>query len=257
MANVKDYLFERLEKKGAALAALIDPLDHPSAEKAVLAAKEAFEAGADYILVGGSIGVGGVLLDEICKEIKQEVSCPLVLFPGNISTISKFADAIYFMSLLNSTNPYWITQAQMLAIPLIERYKLETLAVGYIVIEPGGTVGWVGEAKLIPRSKPFLAASLAKVAELFGMDFALVDSGSNPIDGPVSAEFVRAIKSFCSIPIIVAGGIRTAQQAKDLVRAGASILQVGTILEKNKDVKKSISAISKAIEEGVKSRSNI
>ncbi|MEM3362541.1 MAG: geranylgeranylglyceryl/heptaprenylglyceryl phosphate synthase [Candidatus Anstonellaceae archaeon] len=254
MANVKKYLFEKLETKGALLAALVDPLDHPSLEEGIKAAKQAEEGGADYILVGGSIGVGGELLDQICKEIKSEISIPLVLFPGNISTISKFSDAIYFMSLLNSSNPYWITQAQFLAIPLIERFNLETISVGYIVVEPGGTVGWVGDVKLVPRSKPIIAAYLAKVSQYMGMDFALVDSGSNPAEGPLSAEFIKTIRSNCNIPLIVAGGIRTPAQAKDLVKAGASILQLGTILEKNKDVKRSIAAISKAIEEGVKQR---
>jgi len=59
--------------------------------------------------------------------------------PGNIATITRYADAIYFMSLLNARNPYWIIQAQMLAAPIIKHLKLETLPVGYIVVAPGGT----------------------------------------------------------------------------------------------------------------------
>ncbi|MFN3910276.1 MAG: geranylgeranylglyceryl/heptaprenylglyceryl phosphate synthase [Candidatus Anstonellaceae archaeon] len=252
MAKIKNYILEQLEKKKALLAALIDPLDYPSDKLAVLAAKKAQEGGADYILIGGSIGVGGEFLDQITKEIKDSVSLPVVLFPGNISTLTKYADALYFMSLLNSSNPYWITEAQMLAIPSIERLKLEPLGVGYIVVEPGGTVGWVGNAKLIPRSKPNLAALLAKAAQYFGFDFILLDSGSNPSIGPVNGEFLKPISSSISIPLIVAGGIKTPAQASELVKAGASILQVGTVMEKTTDVEKAISLLSKAIKEAAK-----
>lgn len=252
MSKIKNYLFEELEKKKALLAALIDPLDYPSPEKAVSAAKQAQEGGADYLLIGGSIGVDGDFLDQITKEIKSSLSIPIILFPGNISTLTKYSDAVYFMSLLNSSNPYWITRAQMLAIPSIERLKLEPLGVGYIVVEPGGTVGWVGDAKLIPRSKPQLAALLAKAAQYFGFDFVLVDSGSNPSIGPVSGEFIKPISSSISIPLIVAGGIKTPAQAFELIKAGASILQVGTIMEKTTNVEKSISSLSKAIKEAVK-----
>ena len=93
------------------------------------------------VLLGGSIGVQGGMLDRVAKAIKDEIEVPLVIFPGNIGTITTNVDAIYFMSLLNSRNPYWITQAQMLAAPVIKKSGIEPLPVGYIVVQPGGTVG--------------------------------------------------------------------------------------------------------------------
>jgi heptaprenylglyceryl phosphate synthase len=41
--------------------------------------------------------------------------------------------------------------------------------------------------------------------------------------------------------------VRTPAQAKDLVKAGADILQVGTALEKESDVKKAVSSLADAI----------
>jgi len=79
----------------------------------------------------------------------------------------------YFMSLLNARNPYWIIQAQMLAAPIIKHLKLETLPVGYIVVAPGGTVGWVGDVNLVPREKPKIAAALAEAGEMLGNDLLL------------------------------------------------------------------------------------
>jgi phosphoglycerol geranylgeranyltransferase len=252
MEKIKNYIFENLEKKGALLAALIDPLDYPSIEKAIFSATKAAEGGADYILIGGSIGVGGELLDTVCKEIKSIVSIPVVLFPGNISTISKYADALYFMSLLNSSNPYWISGAQMLAAFSVQKAKLEPLSVAYLVVEPGGTVGWVGDAKLIPRNKPYIAASFAKAAEFLGMDFVLTDCGSNSNLGPIPTDFIRVVANSISIPYIVAGGIRTPLEAKEIIKAGASIIQVGTILEKEKDPKKIIESFCKAMRQEAK-----
>ena len=128
--DVKKYINTEIEKKGSLFFALIDPLDYKSTEDAVKTAKQADEADADVILVGGSTGVQGVILDEVTKRIKENVSKPVVLFPGNIGTLTRYADAVYFMSMLNSRNTYWISEAQMLAAPVVKKYGIEPLAVG-------------------------------------------------------------------------------------------------------------------------------
>ncbi|VVC02273.1 Geranylgeranylglyceryl phosphate synthase [uncultured archaeon] len=127
------YLLETLQARGALLAALIDPLDYANPKMAIKAGKEAAEAGADYVLIGGSTGVGGELLDKVAEEIKSSISVPLVLFPGNVTTLTKYADAVYFMSMLNSRNPYWISGAQVLAAPVVRQMGIEALPMGYIV----------------------------------------------------------------------------------------------------------------------------
>jgi heptaprenylglyceryl phosphate synthase len=57
IGKVEKYILEGIERDGALLFVLIDPLDYPSLDKAVETAGEACDAGADVILVGGSIGV--------------------------------------------------------------------------------------------------------------------------------------------------------------------------------------------------------
>ena len=104
--KVSRYIQEKREKEGALFFSLIDPLDHPDMETAINRAAETAEAGADIVLVGGSVGAQGDLLDGVVKGIKDKVNVPVVIFPGNTSTISKHADALYFMSLLNSRQPY-------------------------------------------------------------------------------------------------------------------------------------------------------
>ena len=251
--KTEKYILEELEKKKGLLFALIDPLDYPSIEEAAKTAVNANEAGADLILIGGSTGVQGEPLDAVAKEIKSKISVPLVLFPGNIGTLTKYADAVYFMSMLNSRSPYWITEAQMLAAPMLKQYKVEPLPVAYLVVEPGGTVGWVGDAKLIPRDKPKIAAAYGLAAEYMGFRFLITDAGSNPNNGHIPLDMVKAVSSTIDIPYIVAGGVRTPDEAKSVMKAGADIIQVGTAFEEEGSVDK-IKKMINAVREGAKSR---
>ena len=169
-----------------------------------------------------------------------------MLFPGNIATITPFADAIYFMSLLNSRNPYWISQAQTLAAPLIKQLNVEPLPIGYIVVEPGGTVGWVGDANVVPRNKPQIAASLALAGQYNGNRIIFTDAGSAAYE-PVPIDMVTAVSRAIDVPYLVAGGIRTPRQAGDIIRAGADWIQIGTAAEKSKDPKKTLKEFVSAV----------
>jgi phosphoglycerol geranylgeranyltransferase len=248
VGKTEKYILEELEKKKGLLFALIDPLDYPTPEDAVRTAKHADEADADIILIGGSTGVQGEVLDNVAKEIKQNASKPVVLFPGNIGTLTKYADAVYFMSMLNSRNTYWISEAQMLAAPMVRHYGIEPLPVAYIVVEPGGTVGWVGDAKKVPRNRPKIAAAFGMAAEYMGFRFLITDAGSNPEDGHIPLDMVKAVSSVTTIPYIAAGGIRTPEEARSVIKAGADIIQVGTAFEKEGSVEK-IKAMVKAVRE--------
>lgn len=231
---IERYIHDMLEDNGALLFSVIDPVDYKTKGDAIKTAKMVMESGADIIVIGGSIGAQGELLDDVTLGIKEATHKPVVLFPGNIATITRHADAIYFMSLLNARNPYWITQAQMLSAPLIKSLGIEPLPVGYIVVHPGGTVGWVGDANFVPREKPHIAASLALAGQFLGNRFIITDTGSNPKlqnSGPVPLEMVREVRMAINVPYIVAGGVTTTDQLKNIYRSGADIVQVGTAFQ--------------------------
>jgi len=247
MGKVEKYINDGIARDGALLFVLIDPLDYPSLDRAAATAKDASDAGADIILVGGSMGVQGNILDEVTRRIKEKTNVPVVLFPGNTGTLTKAADAVYFMQLLNSRNPYWISQAQALAAPVVKQLGIEALPVGYIVVEPGGTVGWVGDANKIPRGKPQIAASLALAGEYVGSRFIVTDVGSASELGPVPLDMVRAVRNAISVPYIVAGGIKTPKQAGEIVKAGADAIHIGTAAQDSKDVGKTIKEFVKVV----------
>lgn len=246
MGKVELYIKEKIKKEGAIFSILIDPNDYPSLTKTIAVGQTSAEAGADLIVVGGSIGVQGNFLDEVTQGIKKRIKVPLILFPGNIATISSSADAIFFMSLLNSRNPYWITQAQTLAAPLIKKIKIEPIPMGYILVEPGGTAGWVGDANLVPRNKPQIAAALALAGQFLGQRIIFTDAGSAAF-APIPKEMVKAVSQAIDVLYLVGGGIRTPSQAGEIIEAGADWIQIGTKVEETKDIKRLISQFKKVI----------
>ena len=254
IGKTEKYINDEIARKGGLLFALIDPVDYKSPKEAISAGHQACEGGADILLIGGSMGAQGELLDTVTKGIKDNCHVPIVLFPGNISTLTKYADAVYFMTLLNSRNPYWISEAQMLAAHTVKMMGIEALPVGYIVIAPGGTVGWVGDVKLVPRDKPSIAAALALSAELSGFRLVLTDCGSNPKEGHMPLEMVSAVAKTISVPYIAAGGIRTPEQAASVIAAGAGAVQVGTALQSGGNLKERVQQMVKAIREAGKKK---
>jgi len=247
IGKVERYILDYVEREEGMLMIVIDPCDHPSPEAAARVAKESVEGGADLILVGGSIGAQGELLDKTAELIRENVNVPINLFPGNVATITKHADSIYFMTMLNSRDSYWLSTAQAIAAPVIKSYGLEPLPTGYIVVEPGGSVGWVGNANLVPRWRPNIAAALALAGQYMGNRFILTDCGSASPQGPIPIEMVKTVASTIDVPYIVAGGIRKLEEAKNIIKAGANAIQIGTLMERSKDVKGTVSKFKVAI----------
>ena len=181
-------------------------------------------------MVGGSTVTSVYELDAIVRAIKTS-KLPVILFPNAVSGLSQYADAIFFMSLLNSINPYYLSGAQALGAPFVKRYKLEPIPLAYLIVgEHTGAAGFVGNANPIPNDKPELAAIYALAAEYFGMRFAYLEAGSGARDA-VPVEMVKTVRKNSNIHIIVGGGIRSPSQAKALADAGAQLIVTGTVSE--------------------------
>ncbi|KUO42942.1 MAG: geranylgeranylglyceryl/heptaprenylglyceryl phosphate synthase [Hadesarchaea archaeon YNP_N21] len=229
--RVENYLNEIIRKQGAAHLTLIDPAKQEP-EIAAMIAKDAADGGTNGIMVGGSTLATGELLEKTVIEIKKMVNLPVILFPANEQGICRHADAIFFMSLLNSRNPYFISGAQRLGAPIVKRYGIEPIPMAYIIIEPGGKAGEIGEANAIPRNRPDLAADYALAGEYLGMRFIYLEAGSGA-DKPVPVEIVRKVRKAITVKLIVGGGIRTPGAAAERVKAGADIIVTGTLVERS------------------------
>ena len=230
---VEEYLRKKAEEFTLHFT-LIDPDKITPREASELAAQMA-KCGTDAILVGGSIGVSQVDVDDVVKSVKSSVKLPVILFPGNVSGISRYADAILFMSLLNSLDPYYIIGAQVLGSVMVKRFKLEAIPTAYIIIGEGGAAGHVGKAYGIPPEKPEIAAAYALAASMLGMRFVYFERGSGASD-TVKPETVKLTKKIVNnIFLIVGGGIRSEDKASKLASAGADAIVTGTIVEEDLD----------------------
>lgn len=189
----------------------------------------------DAYLVGGSTAVWQDRVDVVVKAIKQKTDRPVIIFPGNISNLSPYADAVLFLSLLNSSSTFYIIEQQFQAAPIIRKMGLEPISTAYIIVGDGGTAGYVGHARPIPHNKPELVQAYALAAEYLGFKFVYLEAGSG-VNTPIQSEIVRRVKETISIPLIVGGGIRDWGYVDELVRAGADGIVIGNLLEDEKAI---------------------
>jgi phosphoglycerol geranylgeranyltransferase len=244
--QVEAHLQKIIDQEGKVHLTLVDPASQKP-ERAAEMALAAVEGGTDAIMIGGSTEASGILLDETVIRIKEKVNVPTILFPGNSAGLSRYADAVFFMSLLNSRDLGYVITNQVLGAPLVYKSQVEPISMAYLVVEPGGTVGWVGDAKLIPRMKPEIAVAYALAGKYMGMHYTYLEAGSGA-DMPVNPELIGAVKRVLGEnKLIVGGGIRDAKAAKLCVSAGADMIVTGTVVEEVSDISAKVSEIVSAI----------
>lgn len=229
LGNVERYLLDKIKAEKTIHMTLIDP-EKVTPQQASKIVEISASSGTSAIMVGGSTFISQTHLDNVVQAIKNTVKTPIILFPNNITGISSNADAIWFMSLLNSADPYFLMGAQVLGAPLVKKYGLEPIPMGYVILGEGGTAGIVGKAIAVPYNKPDLAAAHALAGQYLGMHFVYLEGGSGAKE-PVPPEMVRAVKHYIDIPVIVGGGIRTKEQAFSAANAGADVIVTGNVTE--------------------------
>ena len=190
--KVETFLKSELKKKNALLFVLIDS-EVSNLEASSKLAKDVEKIGASAILVGGSTSTDQIEMAQVVKGIKKGIKIPIILFPGNVTGVVPDADAILFSSLMNSENPYFITQAQALGAPSVLKFGLEPLPTAYLVIGEGTSAWFVGAARGIPFEKPKIAAAYALAAQFLGMRFVYLEAGSGA-KSSVTPEMVKTVR---------------------------------------------------------------
>jgi len=241
-----------INTQGFILLGLIDPEKHYK-EKGANLALAMEKGGSDAILVGGSTGAEGEVISDTIRCIKEKVNVPIIIFPGNSGAVSRYADAIYYLNIKNTTSSYWGLEFPFLMTPLIKKAAIEPIPVAYMIIEPGQTAGWISQARPFPRQKPDLTVIGALSAEYSGAKMVIMDSGSgSKFDVPT--ELISRASSEIKIPLIYAGGIGTPEQAYSVIKKGASGIQVGTAAEESENVVNLFKTLKNAMNNGYNER---
>ncbi len=233
------YTAHRQRKKCIAL--LIDP-DNIDQNHLDELKSQINQCHIDFVFVGGSLLKNDNL--NLCLEFtKKYFKVPSILFPGDVFQINSRADGILLLSLISGRNPELLIGKHVTAAPYLRRSKLEIIPTGYILVDGGKptTVSYMSQTMPIPRDKPDIASCTASAGELLGLRVIYLDAGSGARE-PVSTAMIREVKSEINVPLIVGGGIRDGEQAREMCEAGADILVVGNAVEKDPTQLREISA---------------
>ncbi|MDJ0272527.1 MAG: geranylgeranylglyceryl/heptaprenylglyceryl phosphate synthase [Candidatus Caldarchaeum sp.] len=231
--RVDTYIHAKLEAGEKLHMTLIDPISISQDDAASLAASVE-EMGSDAIMVGGSTVHTQEQLDTYIKTIKSKTRLPVIIFPNNVQSISRFADAIWFMSLLNSVDWYYIVGAHLQGALTVKHFNLEALPMGYVVFGHESTVAAMGRVLPLSPHNVEIAVCYGLAAQYLGMRYLYLEAGSGAA-AHIPPQTIRAVKHAVEIPVIVGGGIRTGKDAETVAAAGADIIVTGTAAEKNRE----------------------
>ena len=230
--NIYNHILQAKYDGNKLLAVLIDP-DKFQLKNALQFIDKVNESVITHIFVGGS-EVGQNVTQQLVEVIKMLTDLPIVLFPGDVTQISKDADAILFLSLLSGRNPDYLIDKQVQAVTLLEKTQLEVISTGYILIESGKTTAVQRVTNTLPLNRTDVDAitNTAKAGELLGKKLIYLEAGSGATY-EVPAEVISSVKNKIDIPLIVGGGIRTKTQIENAFIAGADMVVIGTAFEED------------------------
>lgn len=234
-------LIEKKKQGKKSFAVLIDP---DKVDKTILdeLVELSVTAKVDYLLVGGSLVISNHL-DTCVQQIKQSCDIPVILFPGSPSQISKYADALLYLSLISGRNPELLIGQHVVSAPFVKQSGLEIMSTGYIVVDGGAptTVSYISNATPIPADKNEIAMCTAMAGEMLGMKLIYMDAGSGA-KRPISESMIEAVAKSIATPLIVGGGILDPEKAYRNCKAGADVIVVGNAIEKDASLIKEMSS---------------
>lgn len=234
-------LQERKQHHKKSFAVLIDPdkVNNSNLEPLI---GLAVAAQVDYFLVGGSLVISSYL-NECVQLIKRSCNIPVILFPGSPNQVSKYADALLYLSLISGRNADMLIGQHVISAPVVKQSGLEILSTGYMVVDGGAptTVSYISNATPLPADKNEIAMCTAMAGEMLGMKLIYMDAGSGA-KRAISEEMIRQVANVIEAPLIVGGGIVEPEKAYLNCKAGADVIVVGNAIEKDPNLIKEMAA---------------
>lgn len=210
------------------LAVLVDP-DKRDAYMALLP----YIKEVDMIFVGGSTGVHA---EECVSALRQNTDAPIVLFPGNTRQFTPSADALLFLTLLNSRRVEVLIEPHIQSAMTISKSGVEVIPMGYILIdgERKSSVEIVSHCTPIAHDAVDDIVRHAVAGQLLGKQLIYLEAGSGAQKN-ISTETICAVRDSITVPLIVGGGITSVEQMCHAFQAGANIVVIGNHFERCPD----------------------
>lgn len=230
-ASVLQQLLDVRTRRGAGYLTLLDP-DRLSLEQLESRSVACADAGADAILVGTSLMLSASANTELFQRLRSAVDIPVISFPGDAGQVVSSADAILFLSMVSGRNAELLIGQHVRAAPLLKEYGVEVIPTAYMLVESGTltSVEYMSNTKPIPRSKNDIAMAHALAAQFLGMGLVYLETGSGAA-ASVPSSMIESVSAYVDIPVIVGGGIRDPETAREKVDAGAAFVVTGTAVE--------------------------
>ncbi len=220
------------QAKNKSMAVLLDP-DKPNPALETLAKTTNPITEVSAFFVGGSL-VPDNSTAGLVRTLKQHSHKPVVLFPGNVNQVCK-ADAILFLSLISGRNPEYLIGQHITGAPLIKQLNMEAIATGYMLIGEPSSTTYVSNTNPLPAHKNDLAIATALAGQMLGHKLIYMDAGSGT-SKPVPPAMIAGVAEALDVPLIIGGGIRTYEDAKKALDAGAHCIVIGNAAETNPDI---------------------
>lgn len=217
------------ESKKKIFAVLIDPEKSSGRNfAAVVAALKV--ANPDFIFIGGSQLVRST--DSLIEILKEELDSEIIVFPGDASQFSPYADAMLFLSLLSGRNPDYLIGQHIKSSVEIKNSDIEVIPTAYLLIDGGkvSSVEYISNTRAIPRDKKDIVVSTVIAGELLGMKLTYLEAGSGA-SVPVPASLISYVRERTESPLIIGGGISSLTDLSAAYEAGADIVVVGNNFE--------------------------
>lgn len=213
---------ERAHRGEKMLVRLIDPDKFDSST---------LREGFDYYFVGGSSATGS---SQVVRTIHERSITPVILFPGSPKQFTPEADALLFLTLMNSRDPRFLIDPHLQSAADIVASGIEVIPMGYILVDGGrqSTTQRLTGAEPIPQDNIKAIVSMAQAAQLMGKRLIYLEAGSGA-KTPVQQDVIRAVRKAVQVPLIVGGGICSVEQMNNAFDAGADIIVIGNYFEEH------------------------
>jgi phosphoglycerol geranylgeranyltransferase len=239
--RVYNLLSDRKANGQKSFAVLVDP-DKVNPQLISELSQLTTAAKVDFLLIGGSLVITDHL-DEVVQQFKRECDIPIILFPGSPLQVSRYADALLYLSMISGRNPELLIGQHVISAPFVRQSGLEIIPTGYMVVDGGAptTVSYISNATPLPSDKSEIAMCTAMAGEMLGMKLIYMDAGSGARK-PITENMIRQVSQSVSVPLVVGGGITDPEKAYHNCKAGADLIVVGNAIEKDPSLIKEMAA---------------